>query len=270
MTVEARPPREPITLATTPQTLLRLCGIHKSYGANHVLRGVDLEIAAGEVVCLIGPSGSGKTTLLRCVNHLETPAAGRVVLDGELIGQYTKKGRLVPLPPKELAAQRAAIGMVFQHFHLFAHRTAIENIIEAPMQVKGASPEDARRQATGLLRRVGLADKSDAYPRRLSGGQQQRVAIARALAMDPKLMLFDEPTSALDPEIVGEVLDVMRDLASEGMTMLVATHEMSFARDVADRVVFMDGGVIVEQGHPSELLSSPSHERTKRFLSRLL
>lgn len=257
------------TLAPTT-ALLKLQGIHKSFGANHVLRGVDLEVTAGEVVCLIGPSGSGKTTLLRCVNHLEVPTAGRVIIDGELIGQYTKRGRLVALPPKELASQRASIGMVFQHFNLYAHRTAIENVIEAPMQVKRTSRKDASAAAAELLRRVGLAEKADAYPRQLSGGQQQRVAIARALAMAPKLMLFDEPTSALDPEIVGEVLDVMRGLASDGMTMLVATHEMSFARDVADRVVFMDGGVIVEQGPPSELLSSPRQERTKRFLARLL
>jgi polar amino acid transport system permease protein len=244
--------------------------VHKSYGDTHVLKGVDIDVAAGEVVCLIGPSGSGKTTLLRCVNHLEVPSAGHVVLDGELIGQYTQRGRLVALPARELAAQRQAVGMVFQHFNLFAHKTAVDNIVEAPSQVKGTPRAQARAQAAELLRRVGLADKSDAYPRQLSGGQQQRVAIARALAMQPKLMLFDEPTSALDPEIVGEVLDVMRSLADDGMTMLVATHEMSFARDVADRVVFMDGGVVVEQGPPAQLLTAPTHERTKRFLSRLL
>lgn len=257
-------------LASEQRVLLHLDRIQKSFGANHVLRGVDLQVRAGEVVCLIGPSGSGKTTLLRCVNHLECPSAGRVILDGELIGQYTRRGRLVPLPARELAQQRASIGMVFQHFNLFGHRTAIENIVEAPTQVQGVAREQARRTAEELLRKVGLSEKADAYPRQLSGGQQQRIAIARALAMAPKLMLFDEPTSALDPEIVGEVLDVMRSLASDGMTMLVATHEMSFARDVADRVVFMDGGVIVEEGPPGEMLSSPSHERTKRFLSRLL
>ena len=256
--------------ATAGQPLLRLCGIHKRFGDNHVLRGVDLEVAAREVVCLIGPSGSGKTTLLRCVNHLEVPTDGRAILEGELLGQYTHRGRLVPLPPRELAAQRAAIGMVFQHFNLFGHKTALENVIEAPTQVGRVSKKDAIKQATELLQRVGLADKADAYPRQLSGGQKQRVAIARALAMSPKLMLFDEPTSALDPEIVGEVLDVMRQLAADGMTMLVATHEMTFARDVADRVVFMDGGVIVEQGPPSQVLAAPTHERTRRFLARLL
>ena len=259
-----------MTVASPSRPLLRLQAVHKSYGANHVLKGVDLDVTGGEVVCLIGPSGSGKTTLLRCVNHLEVPTSGRVVLDGELIGQYTSRGRVVSLPPRELAAQRTSIGMVFQQFNLFGHRTAIQNIIEAPMQVKRARREEARSTAAELLRRVGLSDKANAYPRHLSGGQQQRVAIARALAMAPKLMLFDEPTSALDPEIVGEVLDVMRGLASDGMTMLVATHEMSFARDVADRVVFIDGGVIVEQGPPADLLAAPKHERTKRFLARLL
>jgi polar amino acid transport system ATP-binding protein len=257
-------------VSSPSRPLLRLQAVSKSYGANDVLKGVDLDVTAGEVVCLIGASGSGKTTLLRCVNHLEVPTSGRVILDGELIGQYTSRGRVVPLPPREMAAQRASIGMVFQHFNLFGHRTAIQNIIEAPMQIKRAPREEARSAATELLRRVGLSDKADAYPRHLSGGQQQRVAIARALAMSPKLMLFDEPTSALDPEIVGEVLDVMRGLAADGMTMLVATHEMSFARDVADRVVFIDGGVIVEQGSPAEMLTAPTHERTKRFLSRLL
>jgi polar amino acid transport system ATP-binding protein len=259
-----------MSAAAVSQPLLTLRGVHKSFGDNHVLRGVDLDIRAGEVVCLIGASGSGKTTLLRCVNHLEVPSAGHVVLDGELIGKYTHRGRLAALPARDLAAQRQAVGMVFQHFNLFAHRTAVENVIEAPCQVKGTRRDEARRTARELLARVGLADKADAYPRQLSGGQQQRVAIARALAMNPKLMLFDEPTSALDPEIVGEVLDVMRGLADDGMTMLVATHEMSFARDVADRVVFMDGGVIVEQGPPAELLTAPQHERTKRFLARLL
>jgi polar amino acid transport system ATP-binding protein len=256
---------------TTPNhPLLRLRGIEKRFGDNHVLRGVDLDVTAREVVCLIGPSGSGKTTLLRCINHLEVPTEGRAILEGELIGQYTHRGKLVPLPARELAEQRTAIGMVFQHFNLFGHKTALENVIEAPTQVGGVKKRDAIQNATELLRQVGLSDKADAYPRQLSGGQKQRVAIARALAMSPKLMLFDEPTSALDPEIVGEVLDVMRQLADDGMTMLVATHEMTFARDVADRVVFMDGGVIVEQGPPSQVLVAPTHERTKRFLSRLL
>ncbi len=259
-----------MSVTTAGHPLLRLRGIHMSFGDNHVLKGVDLQMRAGEVVCLIGASGSGKTTLLRCVNHLEVPVAGQVIVDRELIGCYTHKGKSVPLPPPELARQRASIGMVFQHFNLFLHMTAIENIIEAPCRVLGCKRSEALARAHDLLGRVGLADKADAYPRHLSGGQQQRVAIARALAMQPKLMLFDEPTSALDPEIVGEVLDVMRGLAADGMTMLVATHEMSFARDVADRVVFMDGGVIVEEGTPAEVLSAPSHERTKRFLSRVL
>lgn len=258
------------SLASTEQPLLRLCGIHKHFGSDHVLRGIDLEISTREVVCLIGASGSGKTTLLRCVNHLEVPTEGRAILAGELLGQYTHRGRLVPLPAREMAQQRASIGMVFQHFNLFGHKTALENIIEAPTQIGGVSKKDAIDTATKLLHRVGLADKADAYPRQLSGGQKQRVAIARALAMSPKLMLFDEPTSALDPEIVGEVLDVMRQLAADGMTMLVATHEMSFARDVADRVVFMDGGVIVEEGPPEQVLTAPTHERTKQFLARLL
>ena len=259
-----------MTTTTDAHPLLRLQGIHKSFGANQVLKGIDLDIAGGQVVCLIGASGSGKTTLLRCVNHLEIPSAGRVILAGELIGLYTRRNRLVPLPPRELAAQRASIGMVFQHFNLFGNKTAIENIIEGPTQVSRTPKQVARQAAVELLDRVGLAEKADSFPRQLSGGQQQRVAIARALAMSPKLMLFDEPTSALDPEIVGEVLDVMRSLAADGMTMLVATHEMSFARDVADRVVFIDGGVIVEEGPPNELLSAPRHERTRRFLARLL
>jgi polar amino acid transport system ATP-binding protein len=244
--------------------------IHKSYGAVEVLRGVSLDVTAGQVVCLIGPSGSGKTTLLRCVNYLEAPDRGRVIVERELIGQYTKGNRLVPLPARELAVQRASIGMVFQHFNLFPHMTVVENIVEAPVGIKGERKAEAEARAKELLRRVGLADKSDAFPRHLSGGQQQRVAIARALAMSPKLMLFDEPTSALDPEIVGEVLDVMRDLAADGMTMLVATHEMSFARDVADRVVFMDRGVIVEDGAAKSLLSAPSQQRTQQFLARLI
>ena len=259
-----------MSVASPTRPLMSLRDVHKSFGDNHVLRGVNLDVAAGEVVCLIGPSGSGKTTLLRCVNHLEVPSAGHVVLDGELIGQYTQRGRRVALPARELAAQREAVGMVFQHFNLFAHKTAIGNVAEAPRQVKGIGRSDAHSAAIKLLTRVGLGDKGDAYPRQLSGGQQQRVAIARALAMHPKLMLFDEPTSALDPEIVGEVLDVMRGLADDGMTMLVATHEMTFARDVADRVVFMDGGVIVEQGPPAQVLAAPTHTRTQQFLSRLL
>lgn len=250
--------------------LLRLDSVHKRYGDVEVLKGIDLEVSKSEVVCLIGPSGSGKTTLLRCINYLEAPESGKVVVDGELVGQYRNNGRYIDLPPRELAAQRQAIGMVFQHFYLFPHMTVLENVIEAPVGVLQMPRVDARSLALDLLSQVGLSDKCASYPRMLSGGQQQRVAIARALAMSPKLMLFDEPTSSLDPEIVGEVLDVMRGLASGGMTMLVATHEMSFARDVADRVIFMDGGVVVEDGPSATVLKSPAHERTKQFLSRLL
>jgi len=255
--------------ATTAPPLLVLADIHKSYGQAAVLKGVDLSVAAGEVVCLIGPSGSGKTTLLRCVNYLEVPDQGSVVVDGELIGKYQRKDRYAPLPDRELAAQRRSIGMVFQHFNLFPHMNALDNVIEAPIGVRRSDRQVATAAALDLLNRVGLADKAHAYPRQLSGGQQQRVAIARALAMEPTLMLFDEPTSSLDPEIVGEVLDVMRGLAADGMTMLVATHEMSFAEDVADRVVFIDGGVVVESGAPAEVLRAATHERTRQFLARL-
>ncbi|MFR9753557.1 amino acid ABC transporter ATP-binding protein [Nocardia sp. 004] len=245
----------------------RVC---KNFGALRVLRGVSLEVGRGEVLCVIGPSGSGKSTFLRCINHLEQVNAGRLYVDGELVGYREKKGRLYELHPREAARQRREIGMVFQHFNLFPHRTVLENIIEAPTQVKKIRKADAVARARELLARVGLAEKANAYPAQLSGGQQQRVAIARALAMDPKLMLFDEPTSALDPELVGEVLTVMRELAESGMTMVVVTHEMGFAREVADRLVFMDGGVVVESGPPSELLANPKQERTKAFLSRLL
>jgi polar amino acid transport system ATP-binding protein len=244
--------------------------ISKRFGSFTALDHVSLTVPGGGLLALLGPSGSGKTTLLRCVNHLEVPKAGRVIVDGELIGQYRRKGRYVALPARELAAQRASIGMVFQHFNLFPHMTALENIVESPIKIRRINRSEAVASAKELLDRVGLLDKCDSYPRHLSGGQQQRVAIARALAMQPKLLLFDEPTSALDPEIVGEVLDVMRDLAAEGMTMLVATHEMSFARDVADRVVFMDGGVIVEDGSPESVLTAPRQQRTQQFLSRLI
>ncbi|WP_330234045.1 amino acid ABC transporter ATP-binding protein [Nocardia sp. NBC_00508] len=245
----------------------RVC---KHFGALQVLKGVSLEVGRGEVLCVIGPSGSGKSTFLRCVNHLEQVNAGRLYVDGELVGYQEKNGRLYELHPREAAAQRREIGMVFQHFNLFPHRTALENVIEAPTQVKKIRKAQAVTRARELLARVGLAEKANAYPAQLSGGQQQRVAIARALAMDPKLMLFDEPTSALDPELVGEVLTVMRELAESGMTMVVVTHEMGFAREVADQLVFMDGGVVVEAGPPRELLANPRHERTKAFLSRLL
>jgi polar amino acid transport system ATP-binding protein len=242
----------------------------KSFGALHVLKGITLEVGKGEVLCMVGPSGSGKSTFLRCINHLEQVNAGRLYVDGELIGYHERGGKLHEMSPKDAAKQRREIGMVFQHFNLFPHRTALENIIEAPMQVKRKKKNEAVDRAKDLLNQVGLADKAEAYPAQLSGGQQQRVAIARALAMDPKLMLFDEPTSALDPELVGEVLAVMKKLASEGMTMVVVTHEMGFAREVANELVFMDGGVVVEHGEPREVLSNPQHDRTKAFLSKVL
>ncbi|UQE77063.1 amino acid ABC transporter ATP-binding protein [Gordonia sp. PP30] len=245
-------------------------GVCKSFGALQVLRGIDLQVAHGEVACLIGPSGSGKSTFLRCVNHLEKVNAGRLRVDGELIGYRERAGKLYEMSPKDAARQRRDIGMVFQHFNLFPHRTVLANVIEAPMLVKGTSRDEAVARAEDLLSKVGLATKADAYPAQLSGGQQQRVAIARALAMDPKLMLFDEPTSALDPELVGDVLAVMRDLAKAGMTMLVVTHEMGFAREVADQLVFMADGKVVERGDPREMLENPRHDRTKTFLSKLL
>ena len=242
----------------------------KSFGALQVLKGVTLEIDKGQVLVLVGPSGSGKSTFLRCINHLEQVNAGRLYVDGDLIGYRERGDKLHEMPPREAAKQRRNIGMVFQHFNLFPHRTALDNIIEAPIQVKGVKKAAAIARGKDLLEQVCLAEKATAYPAQLSGGQQQRVAIARALAMDPKLMLFDEPTSALDPELVGEVLAVMKKLASEGMTMVVVTHEMGFAREVADQLVFMDGGVIVESGKPREVLSNPQHERTKAFLSKVM
>ena len=244
--------------------------VHKSFGQLEVLKGIDLEVQPGEVACLLGPSGSGKSTFLRCVNHLDKATAGRLYVDGELIGYREKNGTLYEISEKEAAEQRSDIGMVFQSFNLFPHRTVIENIIEAPVQVKKIPEEAARARAMELLEDVGLASKANNYPVQLSGGQQQRVAIARAVAMDPKLMLFDEPTSALDPELVGEVLRVMKDLAAEGMTMLVVTHEMGFAREVADKVFFMDGGVVIESGSPAEVLDNPQQARTKDFLASLL
>ncbi len=242
----------------------------KSFGALHVLKGITLEIGRGEVLVLVGPSGSGKSTFLRCMNHLEQVNAGRLYVDGELIGYRDKGSKLYEMSPREAAKQRRDIGMVFQHFNLFPHRTALENVIEAPIHVKKIKKNDAVARAKDLLSQVGLSDKAGAYPAQLSGGQQQRVAIARALAMNPKLMLFDEPTSALDPELVGEVLEVMKKLAAEGMTMVVVTHEMGFAREVANQLVFMDDGVVVESGPPREVLSNPQHERTKAFLSKVL
>ncbi|SNT20637.1 amino acid ABC transporter ATP-binding protein [Rhodococcoides kyotonense] len=250
--------------------MVRADRVCKNFGALKVLKGISLEIDRGQVLCLVGPSGSGKSTFLRCINHLEQVNAGRLYVDDELVGYEEKNGKLYELHPKKAAKQRRDIGMVFQHFNLFPHRTALENVIEAPTQVKRTKKSDALARAKELLDRVGLADKATAYPAQLSGGQQQRVAIARALAMDPKLMLFDEPTSALDPELVGEVLGVMRELAKDGMTMVVVTHEMGFAREVADQLVFMDQGVVVESGEPRSLLANPQHDRTKAFLSKLL
>jgi polar amino acid transport system ATP-binding protein len=246
-------------------------GVHKSFGRQEVLKGIDLAVQPGEVMCLLGPSGSGKSTFLRCINHLEKIDSGRLSVDGELVGYQMRGGRLHELRESEVARERAQIGMVFQRFNLFPHMTALDNVSCAPIRVKKIAREDARRRGRELLDRVGLADKYDAYPAQLSGGQQQRVAIARALAMDPKLMLFDEPTSALDPELVGEVLQVMKQLADElGMTMVVVTHEMGFAREAADSVVFMDGGVVVERGSPEELIDHPREERTRAFLSKVL
>ncbi len=244
--------------------------VMKKFGHNVVLHDISLEVATGEVMCVIGPSGSGKSTFLRCINHLERIDGGRLEVDGELVGYREKHGVLHELHPKEAARQRRDIGMVFQRFNLFPHMTALENVVEAPIQVKRQPKEAAVERGRALLARVGLGDKLDSYPGHLSGGQQQRVAIARALAMDPKLMLFDEPTSALDPELVGEVLDVMKGLAADGMTMIVVTHEMGFAREVADSLVFMDQGRIVERGVPRDVLSNPEHERTQAFLSKVL
>ena len=246
-------------------------GVHKFFGNLHVLRGIDLDIAPGEVCVILGPSGSGKSTLLRCLNQLEEINAGRVSVEGELLGyREGAKGQLHELPDKVIASQRSRIGMVFQRFNLFPHKTALENVMEAPVHVAKVDKTTAKARALELLERVGLADRADHYPSELSGGQQQRVAIARALAMDPEIMLFDEPTSALDPELVGEVLQVMKDLAASGMTMAVVTHEIGFAREVADTVVFMDEGVIVEMGSPAQVIDNPQEERTREFFSKVL
>lgn len=256
-----------MTVKHTP--MVQAVDVWKSFGNLDVLKGIDLEVMPGTVTCIIGPSGSGKSTLLRCVNHLEKVTAGRLYVDAELIGYRERNGVLHEMSEKDAAKQRREIGMVFQNFNLFGHRTVLDNIIEAPVHVKGMLAAQAKARAMELLRMVGLESKADAYPIQLSGGQQQRVAIARAVAMDPKLMLFDEPTSALDPELVGEVLRVMRQLADDGMTMLVVTHELAFAREVADNIVFMADGVIVEQGTADEVLDNPKEERTKAFLSTL-
>jgi polar amino acid transport system ATP-binding protein len=252
------------------QPMVKAERVRKVFGSLEVLRDINLEVAHEEAVCLIGPSGSGKSTFLRCVNHLHKIDGGRLYVDGELVGYRRENGTLYELHDSEIAHQRSEIGMAFQHFNLFPHMTVLENVTEGPVQVKGESRDDATQRAHDLLRRVGIDVKADQYPNQLSGGQQQRVAIARALAMDPKLMLFDEVTSALDPERVKEVLDVMRDLAEEGMTMIVVTHEMRFARDVGDRVVFMDGGVVVEEGPARQVIEDPREERTKQFVGLVM
>ena len=252
------------------EPLLRAVGVRKSYGHTEVLRGVDMEVHRGQVVCLLGPSGAGKSTFLRCLNHLEAVDEGEVWVDGEPIGFQLRNGKLHELRERDVAKQRRDIGMVFQRFNLFGHRTALENVVEGPIRVLGTAPDVARKEGLELLDRVGLGQRGDAYPAQLSGGQQQRVAIARSLAMKPKLMLFDEPTSALDPELVGEVLAVMNGLAADGMTMVVVTHEIAFAAEAADEVVFMADGAVVETGPPERILKSPEHERTRQFLARVL
>ncbi|GAA1884407.1 amino acid ABC transporter ATP-binding protein [Paeniglutamicibacter psychrophenolicus] len=244
--------------------------VRKAYGNNVVLKDISLQVPVGSVTCLIGPSGSGKTTLLRCMNRLESIDAGIVIVDDELVGVEARRGKLIAQSENDVAATRQQSGMVFQRFNLFPHRTVLENIIEGPLYVQKRSKREVIPEARILLERVGLADREGAYPQELSGGQQQRIAIARALAMKPKLILFDEPTSALDPELVGEVLAVMKGLAADGMTMVVVTHELGFAREVSDQVVFMDGGVVVESGPPDEVLLNPQHERTREFIGRVL
>lgn len=276
MTTKGRPnsPQDPpgmvVAPAGVPHPMVKAERVHKSFGRAAVLKGISLEVRHGEVMCIVGPSGSGKSTFLRCINHLERIDSGRLWVDGELVGYRERGGKLYEMRDREVALQRLNIGMVFQRFNLFPHMTALQNVIEAPVQAKGEPKDVVRQRAQALLERVGLGDRGDAYPSQLSGGQQQRVAIARALCMQPKLMLFDEPTSALDPELVGEVLDVMRRLAEEGMTMIVVTHEMGFAREVGDSLVFMDEGVVVEAGRPRDVLTNPQHGRTKAFLSKVL
>jgi polar amino acid transport system ATP-binding protein len=259
-----------LTVIDTAKPLVQARNVHKAFEHLEVLKGIDLDVMPGEVVVILGPSGSGKSTFLRCINHLEAIQKGFIEVDGEQIGYRLKNDRLEKLSANSIARQRRKIGMVFQQFNLYPHMTVLQNIIEAPVGVHGQSRKDAIENAKQLLKRVGLSEKVDAFPRQLSGGQQQRVAIARALAIKPKLMLFDEPTSALDPELVGEVLATMRDLAKQGLTMIVVTHEISFAKEAADRVVFMDGGIIVEQGKPEDVIGNPQHPRTQSFLSRFL
>jgi polar amino acid transport system ATP-binding protein len=258
-----------LSIRSTDRPAVEIEEVYKSFGRVDVLQGVSMTVREGEVACLIGPSGSGKSTLLRCVNHLEKIDAGRIRVNGRLVGYHEKNYRLHEMHDRDVARQRRSIGMVFQRFNLFPHKTALENIMEAPVQVLGTNRAQALGAAKALLAQVGLSDKADNYPSQLSGGQQQRVAIARALAMKPSLMLFDEPTSALDPELVGDVLAVMRSLAESGMTMIVVTHEMAFARDVGDTVAFMDGGVIVEHGAARQVISAPQHERTQAFLAKV-
>lgn len=254
----------------TAEPLLKVERLRKSFGAHEVLRGIDVAVMRGDVTCIVGPSGSGKSTLLRCLNYLEKPTGGAIYLRGEPVGVRWKGEKLYEMSFNELARQRQRMGMVFQGFHLFPHKTVLENVIEAPVQVKRVPRATAVDEAMVLLERVGMKDRATYYPAQLSGGQQQRAAIARSLAMKPDVMLFDEPTSALDPELVGEVLAVMRQLADDGMTMVVVTHEMGFARDVADHLIFMDGGVIIEQGQPVDVLTRPQHDRTRAFLARVL
>ncbi|MEU3747564.1 MULTISPECIES: amino acid ABC transporter ATP-binding protein [Streptomyces] len=258
------------TVPEAPTAKVEIRSVHKNFGPLHVLRGIDLDVRAGEVTVVLGPSGSGKSTLLRTINHLEKVDSGTVSVDGTLVGYRRSGNKLYELRERDILKQRTRIGFVFQNFHLFPHLTVLENIVEAPVSALKRPRKDAEAAARKLLDRVGLADKAEAYPKQLSGGQQQRVAIARALALEPGLLLFDEPTSALDPELVGEVLDVIKDLAASGTTMIVVTHEIGFAREVADTVVFMDEGRIVEQGPPAEVLDSPRHERTRAFLSKVL
>jgi polar amino acid transport system ATP-binding protein len=255
--------------ATESDNLVRAVNVTKAFGSHEVLKGIDLDVDAKQVVCLLGPSGSGKTTFLRLINQMETLTGGRIWVGGELVGIEERKGKLHVRKDRDIARQRSRIGMVFQRFNLFPHMTAIENVMEAPVKVKRLPKDQIKKEALELLDMVGLGERANFYPSQLSGGQQQRVAIARALAMKPELLLFDEPTSALDPELVGEVLGVMRNLANEGTTMIVVTHEMGFAREVADRVVFMDQGVVVEEGAPNEVLLNPKEERTKSFLRRV-
>ena len=252
------------------EPMVKAEGVHKRFGRLEVLKGITLEVAPSEVMCLLGPSGSGKSTLLRCMNHLEKIDSGRLWVGGELVGYRQSGDKLHELRESDVARRRAEIGMVFQRFNLFPHMTVLENVVEAPVRVKDVPKEEAVARARSLLERVGLSDKLKGYPSQLSGGQQQRVAIARALAMQPKIMLFDEPTSALDPELIGDVLDVMRGLAKDGMTMVCVTHEIGFAREVGDTVVFMDGGEVLESGAPAEVFSNPRHERTKAFFSKVL